>query len=391
MRQPEGLVTPGKEHLVCRLKKSIYGLKQSSHCWNVVLDDHLKKMGFVQTTTDPCVYRASGGEPVYIGVYVDDIILAAQSNEKLAEMKKELSLRFDIKDMGRLHHFLGMKIVQDDTTGRAWIGQPAYTEALLKKFGTDEASTIATPVDSSIKLVKASEEDVLFDKHKYQSAVGSLLYLSVATRPDITYAVSNVAKFSASPTTQHWTAVKRIMRYLKGTTNLGLVYTPQNNNNCVAFSDSDWGGDLDDRKSTSGYVFQIGGGAVSWRSKKQTSVALSTAEAEYVALASATQEALWMRQLSAELNGKLPTEAIVIFEYNQSAIAMTKNPQFHGRSKHIEIKYHFIRDKVAEGIVKIQYCPTTEMIADMLTKALPKDVFAKLRVMIGLNYCSDYE
>ena len=175
----------------------------------------------------------------------------------------------------------------------------------------DEASTIATPVDSSIKLVKASEEDVLFDKHKYQSAVGSLLYLSVATRPDITYAVSNVAKFSASPTTRHWTAVKRIMRYLKGTTNLGLVYTPQNNN-CVGFSDSDWGGDLDDRKSTSGYVFQIGGGAVSWRSKKQTSVALSTAEAEYVALASATQEALWMRQLSAELNGKLSTETIVI-------------------------------------------------------------------------------
>ena len=125
-------------------------------------------------------------------------------------------------------------------------------------------------------------------------------------------------------------------------------------------------------------MFQIGGGAVSWRSKKQTSVALSTAEAEYVASASATQEALWMRQLSAELNGKLPTEAIVIFEDNQSAIAMTKNPQFHGRSKHIEIKYHFVRDKVAEGIVEIQYCPTTEMIADMLTKALPKDVFAKL-------------
>ena len=391
MQQPEGFITPGKEHLVCRLKKSIYGLKQSSRCWNVVLDDHLKKMGFVQTTTDPCVYRASGGELVYIGVYVDDVILAARSSKKLAEVKKELALRFDIKDMDRLHHFLGMKIVQDDTTGRVWIGQPAYTEALLKKFGMDEARTVATPVDSSMKLTKASEEDVLFDQHKYQSAVGSLLYLSVATRPDITYAVSNVAKFSASPTTRHWTAVKRIMRYLKGTTNLGLVYTPQSNNNCVGFSDSDWGGDLDDRKSTSGYVFQIGGGAVSWRSKKQTSVALSTAEAEYVALAGATQEALWMRQLSTELNDKPPTEAMVIFEDNQSAIAMTKNPQFHGRSKHIAIKYHFVRDKVAEGIVKIQYCPTTEMIADMLTKALPKDIFTKLRVMIGLNDCSDNE
>ena len=177
---------------------------------------------------------------------------------------------------------------------------------------------------------------------------------------------------TTSPTTRHWTAVKQIMRYLKGTTNLGLVYTPQNNNNCGGFSDSDWAGTLTTRNPHPVMCSRLV--VVSWRSKKQTSVALSTAEVEYVALASATQEALWMRQLTAELNGKLLTEAIVIFEDYQSAVAMTKNPQFHGHSKHIAIKYHFIR----EGIVKIQYCPSTEIIADMLMKALPKDVFAKL-------------
>ena len=275
MRQPEGFVIPGQEHLVCRLKRSIYGLKQSPRCWNTVLDNHLKKMGFVQTDTDPCVYRASGGEPFFLGVYVDDIVLATRNSKRLAKVKRELAERFDIKDMGKLHHFLGMKIVQDEATGNVWIGQSAYTESLLKKFGMDEAKPVATPVDTSTKLVKATDDDMSFDQHQYQSAVGSLMYLSVATRPDITYAVSNVAKFSAEPTTSHWTAVKRIMRYLRGTTHLGLLFSSKAMGDCVGYSDADWGGDLDDRKSTSGYVFQISGGPVSWRSKKQTCVACS--------------------------------------------------------------------------------------------------------------------
>ena len=242
MKQPEGFVVLGKEHLVCKLKKSIYGLKQSPRCWNTALHNQLKKMGFVQTATDPCVYTYSGGEVVYLGVYVDDIIVAAQSDKKLAEVKKELASRFDIKDLGKLHHFLGMKIVQDEATGSVWIGQPAYTESILKKFGMENAKISPTPVDPNNKLVKATEADEPFDQHIYQSAIGSLLYLSVATRPDISYAVSNVAKFSANPTTHHWNAVKRIMRYLKGTSDLGLVFKPQKNCDCVGYSDADWGG-----------------------------------------------------------------------------------------------------------------------------------------------------
>ena len=337
MRQPEGFVAPGREDLVCRLKKSIYGLKQSPRCWNTALDSHLKKMGFVQASSDPCIYRASSGKEPFLllGVYVDDIVLATKTSARLEEVKKALAQKFDIKDMGKLHHFLGMKIIQDEATGKVWIGQPAYTESLLQRFGMEMAKPVATPVDTSTKLMKTLADDECFDQRQYQSAIGSLLYLSVATRPDIAFAVSNAAKFSGNPAKQHWTAVKRIMRYLRGTANLGLVFTPQESGKCVGYSDADWGGDTDDRKDICSRLAVLL--LVSWRSKKQTCVALSTAEAEYVALASAAQEAMWLRQLTAEMGIDTPAKAVTIFEDNQSAISMTKNPEFHGRTKHISI------------------------------------------------------
>lgn len=388
MRQPEGFVTKGQEHLVCHLKKSLYGLKQSPRCWNTALDDHLKQSGFVSVESDPCIYRAVEGEPFFIGVYVDDIVMATKSKTRLTEVKQSLASQFDIKDLGRLHHFLGMKIVQNDESGSVWVGQQVYTENLLKKFRMDDAKLVATPVDVSSKLVKATDVDKCLNQQEYQSVVGSLLYLAMATRPDIAFAVSNVAKFSARPTKQHWIAVKRILRYLRGTAEYGLAYTPNASGHCVGYSDADWGGDLDDRKSTSGYVFLISGGAVSWRSKKQTCVALSTAEAEYVALASAGQEAAWMRELTATLENR-PQRSVVLFEDNQSAIAMTKNPQFHGRSKHISIKYHFIRNQVDERVIDLKYCPTQDMIADMMTKGLSKEQFTTLRSMAGVLTLQD--
>ena len=384
MKQPEGFVTEGQEHLVCRLKRSIYGLKQSPRCWNAALDSQLKKLGFVQTSSDPCIYIAKEGEMCIIAVYVDDIILAAKSDERLAEVKKYLTDCFEVRDMGELHHFLGMKIVQFCETGDVWIGQPAYAGSILQKFSMDAAKGADTPVDANVKLMKAVDSDESVDQELYQSAVGSLLYLSVATRPDIAYAVSNVAKFSANPTRQHWNAVKRIMRYIKATLNYGLLYQKDWPENLVGYSDADWGGDLDDRKSTSGYLFMMSGAATSWRSKKQSSIALSTAEAEYMALASAAQEAIWMRQLTTELRSK-PVGATEIYEDNQSTICMAKSPQFHGRSKHIGIKYHFIREQVENGTVFLRYCRSESMIADMLTKGLHRDQFIRLRNLAGIK------
>ena len=384
VRQPEGFVSEGQEHLVCKLKRSIYGLKQSPRCWNSALDCQLKAMSFAQTTSDPCLYISTEGEMFVIAVYVDDIVLAGKSDRRLSEVKKALASKFDVKDLGKLHYFLGVKVVQDQGSKKVWIGQPAYVESILQKFGMENAKPVNTPVDTGSKLVKSTDESEGVDQTLYQSAVGNLLYLSIGTRPDITYAVSSVAKFCADPSKQHLTAVKRILRYLKGTTHLGLLYSKDDCKDCVGYSDADWAGDIDDRKSTSGYLFQIGGTAVSWRSKKQVCVALSTAEAEYMALASAAQEAVWMRQLTSDLkNG--PIGPTVIFEDNQSTICMAQNPQFHGRAKHIGIKYHFIREQVSNGTVELKYCRSEMMVADMLTKGLCQDQLIKLRQMAGVK------
>ena len=264
----------------------------------VALDDHHKKSGFVPVESDPCIYRAVDGEQFFIGVYGDDIIMVTKSKTRLSEVKQSLASQCDIKDLGRLHHFLGMKVVQNEGSESVWLGQQVYTESLLRKFGMDNAKAVATPVDVSTKLTKATDADECLNQQEYQSAVGGLLYLAVATRPDIAFAVSNVTKFSAQPTQQDCTAVKRIFKYLRGTADYGLAYSPDSSGNYVGYSDANWGGDLDDRKSTSGYVFLISGGAISWKSKKQTCIALSTAEAEYIALAHAGQEAAWLRDLT---------------------------------------------------------------------------------------------
>ncbi len=196
------------------------------------------------------------------------------------------------------------------------------------------------------------------------------------------FAVSNVAKFSSNPTRKHWTALKRILRYLKSTRTLGFLYTKKKEDELVGYWDSDWADDVDDRRSTSGYMFMLSGVPISWRSRKQTSVALSTAKAEYVAFLSATQEALWLKKLTSELNNK-PIAALVLRDDNQSAIAMAQNPQFYGRSKHIATNHHFVREQVSAGTVRLEYCPPEDMLPYMLTKGLSCSIFGKLREWAG--------
>ena len=299
-------------------------------------------------------------------------------------MKTALSRKFEIKDLGKLNYFLGVEVEQQENKS-IWIGQPVYTKNLLETSGMQDCKPASTPVDISSKLTKATDDDECIDQQKYQSAIGSLMYLSVSTRPDISYAVSSPARFSSKPKKEHWTALKRLLRYLRGTLKHGILYTKDGSNACVGYADADWAGDINDRKSTSGYVFLVSGGAVSWKSQKQKCVALSTAEAEYIAMASAAQESVWLRQLMAELTNSSVAEApTLIYEDNQSAIAMTKNPQFHGRAKHIDIKNHFIREQVAQGTITLEYCPTLEMIADILTKGLSREPFCKLREKSGV-------
>ena len=192
----------------------------------------------MQSTADPCLYTSSKREMFHIAVYVDDIVLACKSIERIAEVKKALAKQFEVKDLGELHYFLGMKVVQDQKSGEVWIGQPAYAKNIVQHFGMEHAKAVATPVDPSVKLEKAKEDSEIFDQGRYQLAVGSLLYLSIGTRPDITYAVSNLARYCARPTKEHWLAIKRIIRYLIGTLDCGLFYCKDGSKKCIGFSDA---------------------------------------------------------------------------------------------------------------------------------------------------------
>ena len=383
LRQPEGYAEKGKEHLVCRLNRSIYGLKQSPRCWNNTLDTYLKQLGFSQSSSDPCLYTSMKGELFVIAVYVDDIVLACKSLKRIEVIKKSLSERFQMHDLGEMTSFLGVKVVQNRANGTTWIGQPSFCENLLNNFSMSECKSAPSPAAADTKLVKADDSSEMTDQAQYQSAVGSLLFLSTRSRPDLSFAVANAARFCSNPTKEHWMSVKRIFRYIKGTINYGLLYKKDGNCDLVGYADADWAGDVNDRKSTSGYVFQLNGAPISWSSKKQTCVALSTAEAEYASLSSAAQETVWLRQLLSDVNCT-SNEPTILLEDNQSAICMTKNPKYHSRSKHIDIKYHFVREEVIKGTIELQYCPTHDMIADVLTKGLSNDKFIRFRNMMGM-------
>jgi hypothetical protein len=386
MQQPPGYIEIGKEDLVCKLKKSLYGLKQSSRCWNEKFCELMKMQRFREIGADPCIFVRENGKALeIIALYVDDLILIAQSSPEMKEMKKCLSERFKMKDMGKLTYCLGINF--DITEDRITLNQKQYVWRLLEKYGLTEANIVSTPMDPNVKLVRDDQHSERTDPIRYQSMVGSLLHAARATRPDISYAVGVVSKFNHEPSVAHLTAVKRIFRYLKGTADMVLEFKATEKE-LHGYSDADWASDLDSRHSTSGNVFIMSGGAISWASQKQATVALSTAEAEYVALGAATQEALWLRQLHSDLKIDIDV-ATTIYEDNQGAIAMSKNPVGHKRSKHIDIRHHFIRETVLSGAVQISYCPSSDMVADIFTKPLPNAPFERMREKLGLvNYSS---
>ena len=384
MIQPKGYVIPGKEHLVCKLNKSLYGLKQAPRCWNRTFTEYMKDIGFKQSNADSCVYIKSKETLSIVACYVDDLVVITETEEEMASLKGTLACRFKMKDMGELQYCLGVTIDQDKETKSITIHQEQYIQKILGRYGLLEAKTVSTPADVSVILQKDDGVSKLVDSTMYQSMVGSLLYIAMCTRPDIAQAVGVVSKFNSKPMEAHLTAVKRILRYLKGTSKLGLKYEKGNNEQLIGYSDADWAGDRDDRHSTSGYVSLLSGGAITWMSKKQASVALSTAEAEYIALSSAAQEVVWLCRLLSDFGMEMST-CTQIMEDNQGSIAISRNPVLHSRSKHIDIRYHYIREAIDHGIVDLTYCPTKEMVADILTKAVSRGQFEYLRIKMGLQ------
>ena len=249
----------------------------------------------------------------------------------------------------------------------------------------ENCKPVSTPLEPGRKFQQLSSSDELFDVQTYQQAIGCLTYISTATRPDIAAAVGALSQYMSKPSKDRWMGVKRILRYLKGTLKYGLQFSAQEEKpELFGYTDADWAGDVDTRRSTSGYVFQIGSGTVSWSSRKQQTVAKSSTEAEYVALSSATQEAVWLRRLMKDL-GRQMDAPTTIYEDNQGAIELAKNAKFHNRTKHIDICHHFVRERVVSNEIRVIYCPTEDMIADIMTKGLAKLTFEKLRDLLAVR------
>ena len=382
MSQPEHFHVKGKEDYVCKLNKAIYGLKQSSKCWNTSFSSTLLELNFKQSVNDSCVYTYFSNDVIcIIGLYVDDLVIACNSAKFLSEIKNKLQSSYKMKDLGEIKQFLGVSIKRKDD--KIFIDQSKFTQNLLEKFDFINSKSIATPVDISQKLSPTKENDVKFDKEKYQSAVGALLFLSTRTRPDISFAVSNVAKYASNPSIRHWQAIKRIFRYLNGTLNYGILYSKQNSE-CYGYSDADFAGDVSDRKSTSGYCFMFGGATVSWKSAKQQCVSLSTTESELVALSTATQEAIWLKKLLHDFHAG-SDRPMLLYEDNQSALCLAKSSKGHGRAKHVDVKYFFVRDMIQSNKIVVEYCPTDNMLADIFTKGIPSERFVRLRTLLGVK------
>ncbi|KAJ9517017.1 hypothetical protein QJQ45_002524 [Haematococcus lacustris] len=285
--------------------------------------------------------------------------------ESLDFVKQRLSSVFGIKDLGQTRWFLGMQISRDRAQGTLQLDQQQYIKELLSTYSMTEAHSKAVPMAPGTKLVK--EGDALDTAHhSYSALVGSLLYLSCCTRPDIAYAVGALARHMAAPTQQHWSAAKAVLSYLKGTASQGLVFG--GNDSLQGYCDADYAGDKDTARSTTGYVFTLHGAAISWSSRLQPTVAMSTAEAEYMAASGAVKEAVWLRKLMQDLG--LPGSCVNIMCDNQAALQLLNNPMASARSKHISVHHHFARERAARGEVMFTYCSTSEMAADVMTKPL---------------------
>jgi hypothetical protein len=373
---------------VYRLRKTLYGLKQSGRRWNQKLHSALSKHGFTRLEADHCVYLRRNGEDLAILlIWVDDIAVITNTPAEMTKVKAILKAEFEIKDIGEPRLLLGIEISRDRSTKSITLSQKNYVDTILRRFKMENTSPVSTPLDPHVILAK--REGQPSDKiggGLYAVAIGSLMYAAMGTRPDIAYAVQTLSQFTSNPGPEHWTAVKRVFRYLNGTRTYGITYSGADENewpmNPIGYSDADWGSNPNDRKSISGYSF-MPRGAIAWSSRKQSTVALSSTEAEYIAATHATRQAIWLRQLLDGL--QIPQEGpTTLYADNQSAIALSRDPQFHARTKHVDIQHHFIREKVANGDIDIIYCPTHEMVADVLTKGLAKPKHTKFSGDMGM-------
>jgi hypothetical protein len=382
MSQPPGFVHPMYPDAVCLLKKALYGLKQAPRAWYHRFSSRLLELGFYGSKSDNSLFiYKSDSITIFALVYVDDIILTGSHTSAINELIHTLSRDFPMKDLGDLHYFLGVSVTR--VTNGLHLSQSRYISDILTRTKMSTAKPISSPMAANSSLSKFSGSS-FGDITLYRSTVGALQYLSL-TRPDIAFAVSKVSQFMHDPRDIHWSAVKRILRYLKFTIDHGLLIRKCSSTQLFAYSDADWAGCPDDRKSTSGYCVFLGSNILSWSSKKQPTVSRSSTEAEYKAVANAAAELLWIQALFRDL-GVFLQQAPVLFCDNIGATYLTSNPAYHARTKHIEIDYHFVRDRVASKTLVVKFLSSKDQLADALTKPLASHRFHQLKS--NLNVCS---
>ena len=382
VRQPEGFLVKGKEGHVLRLRKALYGLKQAPRAWYFKLHSCLISLGFTKSNYEPSLYlKQSDSNTIIVGVYVDDLIVTGSSSAGIEKFKEEMTREFDMSDLGFLSSYLGIEVKQGNQC--VFLSQTSYARKLLEHANLGECNVVTTPLEARVKFTN-EEGGIRVNSTLYRSLIGSLRYLT-HTRPDLLFSVGFLSRFMQNPTQEHYNGLKRILRYVKGTEDYGLFYKKGDmKGELVGFSDSDFAGDSHNRKSTSGYIFFFGGMAISWSSQKQSIVALSSCEAEYIAATSATCQAVWMIRLIKELTNEEETSVKLMVD-NQSAITLSKNTGHHNRTKHIDTRYHFIRECVEDKKIEIGFTRTEDQLADILTKALGRLKFQEMRHRIDIR------
>lgn len=341
----------------------------------------IKLFGFKQCQADSCVFISrNNGSLTVMAIHVDDGLVVGETLSEVKSVTKYLNDHFEVKEMN-VGCFLGLEVVQNSDKS-IFVHQTTYAWKVLNRFNMQNCDGMATPSDTNQVLCSFGDSDK--SAYPYRELIGSLMYLAIGTRPDIAHAVGVASRYLDKPTIVHEKAAKRILKYLKKSLNFGTLYPSSKTCELRAYSDADYAGDMDTRRSTSGFAFIFGGGVISWGSERQKSVSLSTTESEYMAASLCVQELIWLRKMFYEIldQGELK---IALHMDNQSAIRLVKNPEFHKRSKHIDIRYHFIRECFEKGLFTLDYISTEEMIADVFTKALPAQVFNDLIKKLGVT------
>jgi hypothetical protein len=385
MEQPEGFASPGQEDKVCKLQKALYGLKQAAHAWNKKFHALLVKLGFTRCYSDSGVYiyrRKSGNTVIILILYVDDLLLLGNSLTEIVKMKKVLASNFDMTDLGEAKSFLGLTIVRNRHRRTLTINQSKYIEDVLKRFNMTDCNPTSTPLPAGIILEKSTEEANESYRTRYQQIIGSLMYAAIGSRPDISFAVMRLAQYSSNPSSQHMSCAFHVLKYLRGTQRKALCYHGHDEDQLYAYSDSDWAEDRDDRRSTTGFCFFLSGSLISWVSRKQDSISMSSCEAEYRAMSEAAKQAKWYQVFLSELGLDIGSP-ITLYCDNKGAKDLAEKPSVSRRSKHFEVHYHFIREAVSLNIVSITRVPSAENIADSFTKSLSRVIFSNLINQMG--------